>query len=118
MANETAKGKFFPVSSRGVAKSRRSAAPQRTILRAFIHSESQAGKVIAGPDNSSLIAPSLQDNGSGVGTGFECEATQVGSTDLFNFLDGNTSFPDTDKDALELGLGAVISLMDILVCKL
>ena len=114
MANETAKGKSFPVSSRGVAKFRRSAAPQRRILLAFIHSESQAGKFIEGPDNSSLIAPSFQHDDTGMRIGFGCDAAQVASTDLFSFLDGNTSFPDIDKDAFELGLGAVIYAVDFL----
>ena len=45
MAHERAKGKQCPVSSSGVGKSRRSAAPQRSILCSFIHAVSQEGKV-------------------------------------------------------------------------
>jgi hypothetical protein len=53
-AHERANGKLSPVSSRGVEKSRRSAAPQRTIFCTFIHSVSQEGKVVEGIDNSYL----------------------------------------------------------------
>jgi hypothetical protein len=63
MAHERAKGKLRPVSSRGVEKSRRSAAPQRSIFRSFIHAVSQEGKVEKGTvskvlkivNNSSLL---------------------------------------------------------------
>jgi hypothetical protein len=52
--HERAKEKPCPVSSWGVEKSRRSAAPQRTIFCAFIHSVSQEGKEVEGRDNSYL----------------------------------------------------------------
>jgi hypothetical protein len=54
IAHERAKGKLRPVSSWGVEKSRRSAAPQRTIFCASIHPVNQQGKVVEGTGNSYL----------------------------------------------------------------
>ena len=45
IAQESATGNFSPFSSRGVEKSRRSAAPQRAISFSSIHSASHAGKL-------------------------------------------------------------------------
>jgi hypothetical protein len=55
IAQERAKGNLCPVSSRGVEKSCRSAAPHRVILCTFIHSVSQVGAIIAGSYNSYLV---------------------------------------------------------------
>jgi hypothetical protein len=54
IAHERAKGNLCPVSSRGVKKSRSSAAPHRVISWASIHSVSQIG-AIDGSDNSDLV---------------------------------------------------------------
>jgi hypothetical protein len=54
IAHERAKGNLCPVSSVGVKKPRRSAAPHRAIMWTSIHSASQAGAFIGKPDNSDL----------------------------------------------------------------
>jgi hypothetical protein len=55
IAHERAKGNLCPVSSWGVEKSRRCAAPHRVTLCTSIHSVSQIEAIIDGLDNSYLV---------------------------------------------------------------